>query len=295
MIPERFAATIREVHGDSGSRWLEDLPALLAGCAERWALRIEGPFAELSYNYVTAVHCADGTEAVLKVGPPTPDLLSEMRVLRHLEGRGVARLLQSDEARGALLLERLRPGEPLPLGDPEGPEIAAGVMRELWTVPPTHLSFRTAGDWIRQMGAKGPGLLATPEGRLFPGDWLRRAGALHAELESRPEEPVLLHGDLHPGNLLSSGEGWRAIDAWGIVGERACEPGPFLLNVPTPTPSRLGDLVERFSAELRLDPRRVRDCALVRAVISAFWTLEDHGHGWEPAITTAEALASLRL
>jgi streptomycin 6-kinase len=29
-------------------------------------------------------------------------------------------------------------------------------------------------------------------------------------------------------------------------------------------------------------------------VLSAWWTIEDHGHGWEPTIACAEILDSLR-
>jgi hypothetical protein len=29
-------------------------------------------------------------------------------------------------------------------------------------------------------------------------------------------------------------------------------------------------------------------------VLSAWWSLEDHGHGWEPAIALAELLTSVR-
>jgi streptomycin 6-kinase len=32
---------------------------------------------------------------------------------------------------------------------------------------------------------------------------------------------------------------------------------------------------------------------MAQAVLSAWWSIEDHGYGWEPAITCVEILASL--
>lgn len=36
-----------------------------------------------------------------------------------------------------------------------------------------------------------------------------------------PHDVVVLHGDIHHGNVLDGGErGWRAIDPKGLLGER---------------------------------------------------------------------------
>ncbi|MEA3308901.1 MAG: hypothetical protein U9Q70_05255 [Chloroflexota bacterium] len=77
QIPESFARTTVEVHGEAGRAWLRDLPALLAACERRWALTVGPPFA-LSYNYVAPAIRADGTEVVLKAGVPHPELRTEI-------------------------------------------------------------------------------------------------------------------------------------------------------------------------------------------------------------------------
>ena len=296
VVQESFARTIREVHGRVGERWLTELPRILDECCARWGLRLDSPFPDLSYNYVAPAVRADGSEAVLKVGVPWHELLSEMRALRAFAGRGVVRLLDSDEERGALLLERLRPGEAL-AGPPDLTlPIAAEMMRGLWVPVPAEHSFRSVGDWIASMQEMAPRSLTAPAGAAFPCEWIERAVGLAAELEETAETPVLLHGDLHGGNILSHAGDWRVIDAWGIVGERAWEPGPFLLNAVSAAqsgPERkavLLPLVEEFAAGLSLDAERIRRCSVVRAVISALWMLEDHGSGWENALLTAGAL-----
>jgi streptomycin 6-kinase len=48
-----------------------------------------------------------------------------------------------------------------------------------------------------------------------------------------------------------------------------------------------------MAEELGLDRSRLLGWALAQAVLAAWWMIEDHGHGWEPAITCAELLAAL--
>jgi streptomycin 6-kinase len=101
---------MQEVYGAAGVEWLQQLPALLAECEQRWSLTIMPPFAPLSYNYVAPARLPDGRDIVLKVGFPSAELVSEMEALRLYDGHGIARLLDSDRERGVLLLERLNPG-----------------------------------------------------------------------------------------------------------------------------------------------------------------------------------------
>src|SRR5437016_893861 len=97
-----------ELYGAAGAAWLERLPAILAECAGRWAVTVGPPFG-LSYNYVAPAVRADGAAAVLKVGFPCRELMTEMAALQLFDGRGIARLLEVDPDQGALLLERLEP------------------------------------------------------------------------------------------------------------------------------------------------------------------------------------------
>jgi streptomycin 6-kinase len=300
VIQSQFAHIISEIHGETGSLWLEELPRLLEWCEQTWRLRLSAPFPDLSYNYVAPARTMAGDDVVVKVGVPTRELLREMSALEAFAGRGAVRLLECDPDRGAMLLERLRPGRSLDRARESqlgSARIGAGVLRELWR-PPVEAGGWQVQDWLSEMDRKAPALLATPAGRCFPGEWLDRARELSARCGDG--EPVLLHGDFHHGNILSDGDGWRAIDAWGIVGAREWEIGAFLLNaVPDDLPlDALADLLRAvinvFATELGLDREKIRDLSVVRAVLSAFWSLEDLGSGWEPALRLAEVLAALR-
>jgi streptomycin 6-kinase len=134
----------------------------------------------------------------------------------------------------------------------------------------------------------------------LPRPLVEAAETLFAELIRSMAEPVLLHGDLHHGNILAAGrEPWLAVDPKGVVGERAYEVGAFLRN---PMPQLLHEpqlkrilarRVDRFSEEMEFERGRLVGWGLAQAVLAAWWSYEDHGHGWEQWIACAEILAEL--
>lgn len=299
-LPDKFARTMTELHGAAGAEWLDSLPSLVADFAGRWSLNVLPPFEPLSYNYVAPALRADGTDVVLKVGVPNPELLTEIEALRLYAGHGIVQILEADPDRGALLLERLKPGTPLStLADDErATSIAAQVMRQLWRPVPAEHPFPSLAKWTAGMrrlrdhfeGGTGP----------FPIPLVEMAENLFAELMGSMAQPVLLHGDLHHDNILSAErQPWLALDPKGIVGEPAYEVGALLHNprpqlLAAPHPDRmLARRVDQLTEELGFDRSRIVGWGLAQAVLSAWWSFEDHGHGWEWAIACAELLARL--
>lgn len=297
IIPEKFAQTMRELYGEKGTIWLKNLPGLITHCEKQWSLTVRPPFANLSYNYVAPATHDDGRECVLKVGVVNPELLSEIEALRLYDGRSIARLLAADPEHGALLLERLQPGIPLRLvaDDDIATAVAAQVMKQLWRpVPPDH-SFPTVADWARGMdrlrqefdGGTGP----------FPKKLVETAEALFAELLPSQAKPVLLHGDLHHWNILRASRApWLALDPKGVVGEPAYEIGAWLRN-PIDRLAQWPDLpdiqarrIDQFAEMLNLDRQRIVGWGIAQAVLSAWWSYEDHGCVGQVAILCADSL-----
>ncbi len=298
-IPENFARTMIELNGDAGAAWLDRLPALLAACADRWGLTLEPPFT-LSYNYVAPAVRADGTPVVLKVGWPGRELLTEIAALRFYDGHGIAQLLDADPEWGALVLERLVPGVMLSEvpDDEEATRIAAGVMRQLWRPLPSDHSFRAVADWAAGLAKLRPRFGGTT-GPL-PAPLVERAEALFADLLPSQVAPVLLHGDLHHWNIMTAErEPWLALDPKGIAGEPAYEVGALLRNqiprlLASPNPaSAMARRVDILADELGFDRARLAGWGVAQAVLSAWWSIEDHGYGGEEAITCAELLLPL--
>jgi len=101
----------------------------------------------------------------------------------------------------------------------------------------------------------------------------------------------LLHGDLHHFNILSvseeSGLGWRAIDPFGVVGEREVEIGAFVRNPNLALPitpeleRKLKRRLDVFHEQLGLDLKRMIAWASVYAAVSAWWTISTDADGWQ--------------
>jgi len=301
-IPDDFVrATIRR-SGTSGSAWLARLPAILDACAEQWGLTLGPPATPLSHNYVVAVRRTDDTASILKIHVPNDGFASEVAALRLFNGRGIARLLASDPYDEALLVERCAPGTPLTAitmtDDERATAIAASVMRQVWRpLPPDH-SFATMADWNADLctlrshygGGTGP----------FPRAIIEEVESLVPALTASAHAPILLHGDLHYDNILAAQrQPWLAIDPKGVAGEPAYETGALLYNpqphlLAAPHPGRiLARRVDQLAEELTLDRRRVRGWGIVRAVLSAWWSVQSVGQVREEALACARLLAAL--
>jgi streptomycin 6-kinase len=111
---------------------------------------------------------------------------------------------------------------------------------------------------------------------------------------------MLLHGDLHHENILSTTDGYRAIDPKGLVGDPGYEVGCIFYN-PIKELPHVHDLpklfarrLDQLSAELHMDRQRLRGWAIAQCVLSAWWHMED---GYEePApdsLQYAEILSNL--
>lgn len=277
MLPESFRANIEREFGQRGAAWLGVLPRLIEGCAARWSLTVGAPFDGLTYGYVAPAMRDDGTPCVLKLSIPEPTLefVAGIDALRLWRGEGCVRLLDADEASGAVLLERLSPGtmlsELVATDDDAATRIAADVMRALWRPPPEEphrlIPLRR---WFVELLEHRP--RHHGDGR-FPAALLDRAVDMTDALLRSTDAPVVLHGDLHHFNILRAERAqWLAIDPKGLVGDRAFEVAALLRNPAPQAPPVLQRRLELLTETLGLDPQRTRDWCFAEAVLNAAWS-----------------------
>jgi streptomycin 6-kinase len=293
-IPPALARNVTEAWGAEGTRWLAALPAIADEVAEGWGIEVGAPFA-LSYHWVARATRADGTAAVLKLGFPGAGHLGvEVAALRLFGGHGAVHLLGYDAARGALLLERARPGTPasalVPGRDEDATAAAIAVMRRLHRPPPPGCPLP---DVASQGAAFTRYLRAHPGGGPLPRPLVERAGRLFGQLCASATSRVVLHGDLHHDNLLASDrEPWLAIDPHGVIGDPGYEAGALLHN---PDPGRRDDAlldlvparVEQLADGLGMPAGRVVAWGFVKAVLSEVWTTEGDGAPGSRALDVA--------
>jgi streptomycin 6-kinase len=296
-LPEDFRKNILDNFKQAGTEWLAQLPRLIHFYEQRWDIRAGEPFL-LSYHYVAPAERADGTPVVLKLGVPGEDFSTAGEALQIFDRRGMARLLEADLTQGAVLLERLLPGRMLVdeiKDDDEATRICARVMQAMWTPAPVGRKFPRVERWVKNF--------TTVRDKYAGGDcpltWktVDRTEKLAAELLASAGQRFLLHGDLHHFNILSvveAGElGWRAIDPFGIVGEREMEPAAMLRNpylIPPVDEKMLRRRLAIFQEMLGFDLQRMIAWAAVYCALSAWWTLSVDAEGWELDAQMAEVL-----
>ena len=289
-------------NGEAGALWLQSIPELIATYEKQWSLRVLSPYP-LSYNYVAPCICADGSHAVLKIGfPQDREFQTEIEALSVFQGEGIVKLLQADRASGVILLERVIPGVPLSVmqDDEEATRILASVMKRLWKPLPANHCLITLAEWTKAI----PRFLQHYRGTSapFPIYLVDKAEQLFAELIASSAEPVLVHGDLHHDNVLSSQRtAWLAIDPKGVAAEPAYETAAMLRNPQFKlqhTPDLKNLLLRRIlilSEELHIEPQRILRWGLAQTVLSGVWSAEDEGRYWEHAISVAEVLNTITI
>ncbi len=323
-LPPEFISNISNTFGKDGEYFLDNLPASIDEASQRWGLTDIQPAPALSYNFVAFANRGD-QKVVLKMGVPNREIISEITALCLFNGEGACRLIDYDERKYFLLLERLSPGAMLSTlkDDEEATHIAADVMTKIWR-PLQHVTLSEAkgldkGD-ERLFGRDEHSLRAIYDKFIRLSDWfdgLKRlratfnggTGPLNEKLVDRVEhsvkeffaenhQPVLMHGDFHHFNILSSERGWVVIDPKGVIGPAGYEVGPLLINpwgdllsgnnYRQMTTRRIDILHERLGFERE----RIREWGLAHAVLSAWWSIEDNGD-WRYAANFAEMIADL--
>ncbi|MBI3167453.1 MAG: hypothetical protein HYZ22_03185 [Chloroflexi bacterium] len=274
QFPEPFTSNIRHAFAEAGEEFLANLPALIEEASHRWKLTDIQPVSNLSYNFVAFARQAQ-EDVILKIGVPHPELISEMNALKLFDGDGTCRLLDFDEEKGFLLLERLKPGKMLAEleDDDERTHIAIEVMKKIRRPAPEHGNFIRLEGWFAKLknlrtafdGGTGP----------FPKEIVDRFESFLPELFA--DDPYLIHGDFHHFNVLSSDRGWLAIDPKGVVGPAGYEIGPLMLN---PWNNSMDEIQFKVRAKRRVDilseglewaREKIIQWSTAHAVLSAWW------------------------
>jgi streptomycin 6-kinase len=254
----------------------------------RWGLTPDGEPITTHSSRLLPVRCGEAP-AMLKIAVEAEERRGATLMI-WWKGEGAAHVLAHDG--DALLMERAIGTESLVEmarngRDDQASRILCEVAATLHASkdcppPPTLLPL---ARWFEALA---------PAASRFGGVW-GRAAATAIKLLAEPQEIVVLHGDIHHGNILDAGpRGWLAIDPKGLMGERGfdfanifCNPD---LEIAT-APGRLARQASIVAEAAGLDRVRLLKWVLAYAGLSAAWMLED-GHQPELELAVAELAAS---
>ncbi|TVT56126.1 phosphotransferase [Amycolatopsis rhizosphaerae] len=212
--------------GDGTGAWCDALPGLVGLLSARWGFTVEAALPGGNSSRTLRCRTADGRSAVLKLVPEPELAAAEIAVLRIWSSApGVVKLLDADLEHGALLLEGLSPGTPLMDSRRQItlPELAT-------LMPQLHLrlarndfpSLAERMDFLFQLAEKRR--TGSRAARFVTAEHVRRSRQAALEL-AEDGEKVLLHGDLHAGNVLDAGpeRGLVVIDPRPCLGDPASD------------------------------------------------------------------------
>jgi streptomycin 6-kinase len=228
---------------------------------------VTAPFPYAFTSLALPAQLEDGSDAVLKVLFVDRETEHESIALRHWDGNGAIRLLDEFLPRHALLLERCIPGTPLAsAGAKTALDVLTRLLPRLWK-PAASPPFRSLAEEAEWWGSR-----LRPRwheaGRPFEEKLLETALDALRWLPRSQGDQVLLHQDLHGGNVLAAQrEPWLAIDPKPLVGEREFGLAPIIRS------SELGHSredvrrrLDQLSSDLGLDRERARLWCIAQTV-----------------------------
>jgi len=237
--------------------WRANVSDLVTDCCKEWGLRLGSAYVPGVPSHVVRVELADGTPAVLKVFWPHREAEQEAEALERWDGDGAVRLLARDDERHALLLERCEPGTFLSSADdPIG--VFVDLLPRLWR----------SGDGFRPLVEEAGWWAERDLAEVR--DHRSRDAALQylRELAPTQGEQVLVHQDLHAGNVLAAQrEPWLAIDPKPLAGEREFSVAPIVRSFELGHSKRDALYrLDRLCSELALDRDRALGWTVAQTV-----------------------------
>lgn len=252
---------------------MDDVQSRLRACERRWDLRDARGLDGGCCADVFAATSTGGGEVVVKLATSPEQAHVEAAALDAWVDTGAAvRLIDVDLAIGALLLERIRPGTPLPAGnDEEAIETAVDLLTRLHRATPGPFPFATLEEVYPALEAQALDDISVerrargePERGNAGLVRLDAAKATAMALCVSADQRVLLHGDLVDKNILRTHASYVAVDPLPRSGDPHADVGFFAAYHPPATAilQRAGTIAERMG----LDAHRARRWAAVWAV-----------------------------
>ncbi len=273
-----FVSNIQALYGAEGETWINDLSSRLTQLSEKWNLKFLNVMPNLTYNFVGLIEVIPtGEHAILKMGLRHENIATEVRWLQCFN-KGVPKIYWHDDEHYAFLMECLEPGNSLKTlvkagQDDSATRLLCHTIRDLQS----HQQNKPDFPHISELA----GSLSLLKNHLDD-KILSKAESLFHELTTNRAQDVILHGDLHHDNILSSGATWKVIDPHGYVGDPVFEAGAMIYNPCDyfPKERSISQIVERrlkiLAEELPFDAKRIKAWAYCRTVLSIAWTFEDY-------------------
>lgn len=261
---------------------------------KKWQLSRLRFIPSYSINCVFTCYSEQYGDVVLKIGKPSKETYTEYYALREYNGDRFCQVYEADLDNGVLLEERIMPGTTLWEGGSLDKRLS--VLRELFDG--LHIEskdphkYPTYQRWVKRITAYMSGRDDATELYLH----MKRAEQLFAEVSVKYNRSMLLHGDIHPDNILLSEEcKYKLIDPKGVIGDPVLDLGQFIINEYEDTITddlvlKINYIIEYLARELGIPDKIIRTCLYIQTAMSECWHVED---GSPPSLDKVELAQSI--
>ncbi len=269
-----FISNIKEIYLETGDQWLRDIPVKINELGLEWDFEITRVMPHLSYSFVALVKY-QGDDAIIKMAPSDQCLEQEIQCLSGFQ-KDSPTIFHFDKRNNAALMEYIHPGDSLKKlvragYDDQATRIICNIIRELRFQNKINYPFKHLSELAKDLNI----LIGHFDKKL-----LDKAIYLFQELTQDRSQDILLHGDLHHDNILSSGNDWKIIDPHGYIGDPVAEVGAMIRNPYDCFPDNMSlkkILARRLSIlndELSYGSEHINAWCYCISVLSVAWTYE---------------------
>ena len=199
-----------------------------------------------------------------------------------------------DRSWGAMLIERALPGEKLS----EEPslekrlEVYSELFNELHTEVKNPGIYYSYTHWVDSIGMPdeilfGGGLPEDSDEiklkELYPELYPHRLKAkeIYYKLASVYDKKLLIHGDLHSGNIISCGDGkYKVIEPVGVIGDPVFDMGTIIFGEccwygkDIAEREKAETIIDYLEKSLNIPDKVLRQCFYITTVMSRLWNID---------------------
>lgn len=233
-------------------------------------------------------------DVILKIGHPSKETYTEYHALREFNGRRYCKVYDADLDQGVIIEERIKPGNTLWEGTTLDERLAVfcSLYKGLHIAPTKPEIYFTYIDWLNRAVDN----MSNQQEHLKLYEHMKKARDLCIRLSEVYSRKLLLHGDIHPENILLGSDGkYVIIDPKGIVGDPVFDFGQYVLNEfdehPTEeTYHKISYIVDYFAREFELPRVVVAQSIYIQTTLSNCWNVEGNMSPSYEHVSLAEAL-----
>jgi streptomycin 6-kinase len=292
----------RKAEVNDAAAWLDGVDALVAEHADEWDLDVGSVLDGGTEAVVVEVtDRSSGRLGALKACLPRgagDHAVAEIAVLRLAEGQGCAELWFADADAGVFVIERLGPSlDQMALPIDQRHRVMAAAAAAMWRPLGDDQPFMTGaekGRWLVDFIADTWERLNRP---CSPAAVESALECARHRIDAHDDDrAVLVHGDVHQWNTLSTldGSGFKLIDPDGLFAQPEYDLGIIMREDPVELLSDPRERSHRLAALTGRDETAIWEWGVVERVSTGLLCVEV---GLEPVGTqmlrTAEAVAGL--